>query len=644
MPSPATTSPKSPVTPLKVWRSKLPDGVNRKDKRAPSSEKKKPLSNNARPSVLGPSIRQTINASAEVASVKNSEFARCTIGNHELKLLQILENTDSADYVAAYEGFRRKILHKDDPLKVAKISRPKKNMAKLKMAVNLIKGNKLTFLSKAQLAFSPLNPDNKKDTTALMKKIRQMKLEAGLEEACPESSQQLRGVDLENSDPIEHDATMDAQKEKEIEKAFRYVVGEFASSPFTSGSLVKSSGEEKKTDKNKKPVHHAMSSSGVKSSASMKELRDKGFIKNAQALRVKKIREEQKQKAEEAFAKKKSATAAAAAAAAATKKKSNNAKHKKKARTYPYPADKYSEHQRMLEAKLPEKLRQECNKKYDKLMEPFSERCSARSWSKIKAKDDVHKEYESLTITGTLGQPFTPSQTQSQAVQSHSSAEPLIRSSEVPESPGDEEEDEEEEVFARLNTTATSPWHRNTDDLISGDAILYPMERDGLFTVDDLEDLSVNSEKSHDMLSNGSEAGLFNTMDLMQLDLDEKDEMLQHEEDVKSPDGALTVSVGALLYSQKLKDEVNTRPAGAGLGGITQSTVHSSSVKPNNKQDLFSYHSKYSIDVNKRPKSANTSAHVRCSSDYEKIDEIPNHVQKKRLVVTRHRAPEVWIT
>mmetsp|Transcript_11392 Transcript_11392/g.18539 ORF Transcript_11392/g.18539 Transcript_11392/m.18539 type:complete len:643 (+) Transcript_11392:124-2052(+) len=642
MPSPAATSPKSPVTPFKVWRSNLPEGVSRKDKRAPSSEKKKQLPN-ARTSILGPTLRHTINASSDVASVKNSEFARCTIGNHEMKLLQILENTDSADYVTAYEEFRRKVLHKHDPLKVVKISRPKKNMAKLKMAVNLIKGNKLAFLSKAQLAFSPLNPDNKKDTTALMKKIRQMKLEAGLEEDSPESPQhhsvnEYRGVDLESSEPIEHDATMDAQKEKEIEKAFKYVVGEFASSPFTSTSLLKSSSEEKKRDKEKK-VNPIVTSTGVKNSASMKELRDKGFIKNAQALRVKKIREEQKKKAEAAFAKKKSATEA-------SKKKSNNANpkpKKKAARTHPYPADKYSEHQKMMEAKLPEKLRRECDKKYNKLMEPFSERCSARSWSKIKAKEDVHKEYESLTITGTIGHPFTPSRTQAQiqaqAQQPQSSGELLTSSMEVPESSA--ADDDEEEVFARLNTSPG--WQQNTVELISGDAILYPMEREGLFTVDDLEDLSVNSEKSHEMLSDGSDAGLFNTLDLMQLDVDEKDEVLQHEEDVKSPDGALTVSMGALLYSHQLKDEMNTHPACAGMGGVSQSIVHSS-VKPYNKQDLFSYHSKYSIDVNKRPKSANTSAHVRCSSDYEKIDEIPNHVQKKRLVVTRHRAPEVWIT
>ena len=626
------TSPKSPVSPLNEWRARLPEGAAHKQKprcRTDPKKKKKSLQSQSQPrmSLLGPNMRHTIhaNSSTGLTSVKNSDFARCTIGNHELKLLHTLESADSEDYATTYAEFRRKLLEKTDSLKTANLSRPKKNIAKLKMAVSLAKGNKLALLSKAQLAFSPLNPDNKKDTTALMKKIRQMKLEAGLD-ADDSAGQVQQGVDLEFSDPIPHDETMDSQKEKEIEKVFKYVVGEHTSSPFTSDIPVVGKSSSETTAKTKKlhkkgAGHQIVGNTGVKESASLKDLRNRGFVKNSQALRKKKLRAQQK------------AAAAVDKNVPQTNNKSSKTKSKTKAQTHPYLADKYSEEQQK-QAKLPEKLRQACDKKYDKLMEPFVERNSAVSWSRIKAREDSRKEKEAITITGTFGQPFTASR----SLQMNSSIEQMM--SRGPESPTTQDDDLDE-VRARLANSAAL--RQNDDDLISGDAMLYAMEREGLFTVDDLEELSINSNHSEEMLSDGSEAGLFNTLDLLELDVDEQDPVLHHEDDIKTPDGALSASVGALLFSPKFQQEVSTRPASAGLGGVTRSFVRPA-VKSPGKQDLFSYHNKYSIGDVKRPKSANTSPHVRSSSDYENIREIPNHVQKKRLVVNRHRTPEVWIS
>lgn len=627
-------------------------------------------------SVLGPTLRHTIHAAdANLGSVRSSNFARCTIGNHELKLLQALEGAENDDYVTTYKEFRRKLLVKDDPIRMATLSRPKKNIAKLKMAVCMLKGKKLAFLSKAQLAFSPLNPANKNDTTALMMKIRQMKLQAGLEpeEEVEEDEEEeedgeagagevegrgqtrrLRGVDLELSDPVgspsslpRYDSSMDSRKEKEVEKAFRYVVGEYASSPFTSRVEVAASlgsdspGRGGAASKAKRGSAGA-GDIGVQAGSSLKQRRSKGFIKNAQALRKKKGCADQK-----AVAAKNDPKGKVKCDRPESRSEDNLSKPLNKKTPHPYPVDNYSEHQQQQQkqqeqkqqqqeqaamAKLPDRLRRACDKKYAQLMAPVSERSSYdRHWARIVARRSLLREKESLTIMGALGQSFSPAKSLPQfSVEEHPAAAAAGGAGAAPQGGG-------RPAFRRNPA--------EEDDLLGGDALLFAMERDGLFTVDDLDCLSQTSEHSEELLSDGSEAGLFNTLDLLHLDVVEQDPVLQHEDDVRTPDGALAASMGALLFSRQLREEVSTRPASAGLGGVTRSVARPA-LKPAGKQDLFSYHHKYSVEgvVRRRPQSANTSPHVRSSGDFEEMGEIPNHVQKKRLVVNRHRTPEVWIS
>jgi hypothetical protein len=685
--SSAVSSTKKTLSPFKLWRSKLPDEFRRKERHQSPHNKKNQTQAQPRPSILaGPNMRHTITSATELTSVRNSDFARCTIGDHELKLLQELEGTaDDTDYAATYKEFRRKLMTKNDAIPMANLSRPKRNLAKFKMAANLIKGKKLSFLSKAQLAFSPLNPHNEKDTTSLMKKIRQMKLEAGLlqreeprrgadREEDEEEDEELQMEQELSAEPIPYDDSMDSQKEREVEKTFKYVVGEHAASPFTSEVLLQSSSSaaapasaaapsapasNQKTSAQKAASRkQAAGKSGgikMKENTSMRDLRNKGFMKNAQALRKKKIRADQQAAAAENKSKRPGPQ---------SKSNDKSKNKKKKTHSHPYQAHQYSEHHKEKElmllqkGKLPQKLRQACDKKYNLLMEPQHKRCSEVTWSRLKAKEMAQKEKESITIMGSL-QPFSLSQSQSA---------PQMLSSSLLEQEGGAESllAEEEDHFHRQRGTPASAsasasvpssatarrrdTDTDTDNLITGDALLYSLEREGLFTVDDLDGLSETSGGGgeEEMLEDGSEAGLFNTLDLLQLDIDESDPVLAlvtHEEAARSPDGVLAASMGALLFSPQLREGVATRPASAGLGGVTKSCARRAATCSPQRQDLFSYHKKYSLGVKTtRPKSANTSPHVRSSSDFENTSAIPNYVQKKRLVLNRHHAPEVWIS
>ena len=369
-------SQKTTVSPFKVWRSKLPKEVQRKE-RTPSPNKKsqshsKLPHTHGRPCIL--ERTSSMVSAVDLSSVRDSDLARSTIGDHELKLLRELEGTDGSDYVTTYKEFLKKLLKKHDPIKMAKISQPKKNIAKLKMAVRLIKGKNLAFLCKAQLASS----SSEEVTTSLMKKIHQMKLEAGL--LAPEQEPRrgtttrggsgddmevetkVRSEDKETkvTEPISYDKTMDLEKEREVEKTFKYVVGQHANSPFTAEvlplqqtpSAVAAAGGKKKKKKDKKDKGHG------KEPTLMRDLRNKGFIKNAQALRIQKLK-----------ADKKNAAAAAAGAQNNTSKNTNQTQYKarkvKKPHSHPYQAHHYSEHikQEEVSAKHPEKLRQACDKK-----------------------------------------------------------------------------------------------------------------------------------------------------------------------------------------------------------------------------------------------------------------------------------------
>ena len=590
-PGPTLDSAKSPVSPIKLWRSKLPNKLKSREKRSSSPKKKKPSAANPprQTTMAGPTLRHTLIKSK---SVKDSDFARSTIGDHELKLLRALESTDGADYVTTYKEFRKKLLSKNEPMKIVKISRPKKNLARFKMVANLIKGKELTFLSKAQLAFSPLNPHNDKNRTALMMKIRQMKLETGLED--PE---QVDAVELEDSGHIPYDDTLDSTKEKEVEKKFKYIVGEYANSPFKSQLNEGFSPEHKKQGK-------------LSKSESLQELVKNGHIQNSRALRMNKSESEGKISGPERNI-------------LSNKTRKNK---KKKCRSHPYQANEYSKHlkEKEMQAKLPEKLRQTVEKSYDQLMKPFVvKKASEMTWVKLKAKKADQKEKESLTIMGSLTQSFSPPQ----------SLMELCSSEDRLESPT--------EGF----TLSKSHREHSHDNIISGDAMLYSLERDGLFTVDDLENLSVDSGKSQDLVEDGSEAGLFRTLDLMDLDIDDDDPLLTLDEDLKSPEAVLATSMGTLLFSPQVQEEVSLRPPSAGIGGVSNSKVSPSNVKSPKKQDAYAYHKKYSSSViSRRPKSANTSPHVRGCGDFEIVSEIPNHVHKKRLVINRHQSTNGWVS
>lgn len=732
-PGPPLLSQKTTVSPFKVWRSKLPKEIQHKDRIASPKKKSQTQSQpqpqtqtHGRPSLLCRSASSV--SASDLSSVKNSDLARSTMGDHVLKLLRQLEGTEGADYVSTYREFRKNLMKKNDPIKMAKLSQPKKNLAKFKMAARLIQGKKFAFLSKAQLNFPSQNPEDV-ITTSLMKKIHQMKLEAGLlqPESEPEAEPRRRrrrrragsrggggGMETDEeegeedissrerqkervreqvAEPILYDDTMDSEKEKEVEKMFKYVVGTHANSPFTAevlplhtplhishsssggaaGAAASATGGQKKNQK--KGV------GGVKETASMRDLRNKGFIKNAQALRTKKIRADKK-----------------AAAASAQKNKPKHpetkntnqhdkSKKEKKRHSHPYQAHSYSEHIKQVEekakAKHPEKLRQACDQKYDLFKDPSNQmRVSEITWTRLKAKENDLEERESLTILGSLSQPFSPSHSQSLLQQPSSpGGRDRNKDSWGPESLLEEEkkaivEKEKKEKGVEEDRSPgrpRAPPAADSSNLISGDALLYSLEREGLFTVDDLDDLSFASEEHVDegeeqrergrraqwdeLVQDGSAADfLFPTLDLLELDVGENDPVLlldreegggveggEGGEGGKTPGGVLAASLGTLLCSPQLQQEVSTRPASASrLGGVSTSSSHRSPQK----LDLFSYHQKYSMDsvMRRRPESANTSPHVRSSADFQHSSATPNHVQKKRLIINRHHSPEVWIS
>lgn len=186
-----------------------------------------------------------------------------------------------------------------------------------------------------------------------------------------------------------------------------------------------------------------------------------------------------------------------------------------------------------------------------------------------------------------------------------------------------------------LSPASRNTYDRGTEEDISTAAIDLPpdqpgalrIDRDGLMTVQELEELSVGDHID----CRGSESGLISTDGLLEMHISPDDPIVLSSN--SNPNDVLARCIGRMLFSDHVRS-IAVRPSSAGIGGIYRHTIISPVLQS-------------------RPVSAKTLTSApggllsQKAKDKNKIgnidDELRPYETKRRNVVHRRMPTDRWI-
>jgi hypothetical protein len=201
------------------------------------------------------------------------------------------------------------------------------------------------------------------------------------------------------------------------------------------------------------------------------------------------------------------------------------------------PEDTDSNFEHSASAKLPTRLRETCSKQFKTIVQFKQKSQSENSWKNIKKK---HARDRRMLF-----------------IEDAKHRQSGIISPEASRQVGDLGE-------SLQLSEDTAEVHGGAGSMLAFDMV-------GLMTLDELEDLSHDSDDDEHHLRDGSAAGLFGTESLEGLDVNSTDLVLLS--DFTTPEDVLAGCLGKLLFADDRA--VKVRPASAGIGGVSKGRISS---------------------------------------------------------------------